>query len=358
MKLLDRYLLRQFTGTFLGLVLGLPLLFIVADVTDNLDKYIDKGIPGRAVASSYVYALPQFIYWALPIAALVATVFAIGNMTRHQEITAAKAGGVSFFRLIAPLVLAAGLISVVGVGVGDLIPVTNARREAALGQRSLDASDFRNSFVFQSQDGRTLAVHRLDASQKVMVQLAVQRPAAAHRPEVSVIAYRATWDRPRGWTLKNGYLRLIPPGRATTDRAFRFDSLRIPSIKETPRELLAQPKDAAEMRYSEMGEFIRTVQRSGGDTRKLRVERAQRITLPLAVLVIVLFGAPLSTSSKRGGAAYGVGISLAVTMVYLMLFKIGTAVGSSGSLDPLVAAWMPNVLFLVGGVYLMARVRT
>ena len=112
------------------------------------------------------------------------------------------------------------------------------------------------------------------------------------------------------------------------------------------------------MRYQEMSRFIETVRRSGGDTRKLEVERAQKVSLPLALLVIVLFGAPLSTSSQRGGAAYGVGVSLAVTMGYLLLFKVGTAVGASGAVHPLIAAWAPNAVFLVGGIFLMARVRT
>ena len=103
---------------------------------------------------------------------------------------------------------------------------------------------------------------------------------------------------------------------------------------------------------------LKAIERSGGDIRKMRVERAQKIALPLALFVIVLFGAPLSTSSRRGGAAFGVGISLGVTLIYLLLFKVGTAIGSSGTLHPLVAAWAPNALFFVAGLVLLARVRT
>ena len=112
------------------------------------------------------------------------------------------------------------------------------------------------------------------------------------------------------------------------------------------------------MRYDEMARFMETVRRSGGDTRKLEVELLQKISLPMAILVIILFGAPLSTSSQRGGAAYGVGMSLAITMIYLLLFRVGTAVGASGAVPPVVAAWAPNALFLVGGIYLLAKVRT
>src|SRR5690606_26780259 len=94
MKILDRYVFRQFLGTFILLVAALPFLFLITDLTDNLDRYLGRGIPPRLVAISYVYFLPQLIFWGFPVAGLIATVFTISGMTRHQEITAAKAGGV------------------------------------------------------------------------------------------------------------------------------------------------------------------------------------------------------------------------------------------------------------------------
>ena len=356
MKLLDRYVFRQFTGTFLGLVLGLPVLFVVTDVTDNLDKYLARGIPKDAVALSYLYYLPQFVFWSLPIAALVATVFTIGNMTRHQEIAAAKAGGVSFYRLVLPILALAALLSVGAVALGELIPVTNRMRAEALGERERQVSPLRTNFVVQTADGRVLAVRRLDAGSREMLNLVVEREATDDAPGIHQTALRAEWLPRRGWRFENGYLRVLDD--RGEELSFAFDTLRIPAFRETPEELLAEPKDPEEMRYEEIGRFIGAIERSGGDARELRVEQAQKISLPLSILVIVLFGAPLSTSSRRGGAAYGIGISLAVTMVYLMLFKVGTAVGSSGALDPLVAAWMPNALFFAAGLVLLWRVKT
>ncbi|HUE96976.1 MAG TPA: LptF/LptG family permease, partial [Longimicrobiaceae bacterium] len=98
MKLLDRYLIRQFMSTFTVVVLGVPFLFLITELTDQLDSYLARGIALRSVAVSYVYYMPQLIFWGFPIAALIATVFTIGSMTRHQEIAAAKAGGISFYR--------------------------------------------------------------------------------------------------------------------------------------------------------------------------------------------------------------------------------------------------------------------
>ena len=356
-KLLDRYISRQFFTTFLVLVLGLPFLFIVIDVTDNLDKYLGRGISWGKVALSYVYQLPLFIQYSIPIAALVATVFTIGNMTRHQEIAAAKAGGVSFHRLLVPIVAWGVVLSVAALMLGELVPVTNRKRAELLGERARSfTSGTRTDFVYQTERGRTLSVRRLDSDQGRMLSVVIEQTGIGRRTGLHGTAQRADYKPGRGWMLEDGYLRLFAAGGE--ERSFQFRALRLRGLTETPQELLAEPKEPEEMSFAEMTSFIRALERSGGDTRPLQVDQAQKIALPLAVLVIVIFGAPLATSSRRGGAAYGVGISLATTMVYLMMFKIGRAVGASGGLPPLVAAWAPNALFLAAGLVLLARVRT
>jgi lipopolysaccharide export system permease protein len=90
----------------------------------------------------------------------------------------------------------------------------------------------------------------------------------------------------------------------------------------------------------------------------LRVERALKIAIPVTCLIIALFGAPLATSTQRGGAAFGVGISLATTVIFLMMIQLTKAIGGKGLIDPDLAAWIPNAVFAVIGVVLLARVRT
>lgn len=355
-KLLDRYIMRQFTTTFLLLVMGLPLLFIITDVTDRLDRYMARGIPMNQVALSYLYSIPQFVFWSMPIAALIGTVFTIGNMTRHQEIAAAKAGGVSFHRLLRPILVLSALLSLAAVGLGELIPITNRKRAETLGERMALSSTLRTNFVYQSDGGRVISARRLDVQQNELVNVVLEREATEEQPGVHATAPIARYVDGQGWTMQLGQLRILDAEGG--ELAFGFTALRLPRLRETPRDLLADPKNPEEMRYVEMGRSIEAVERSGGSGRELRVERANRIALPMAILVIVLFGAPLSTSSKRGGAAFGIGISLAVTMIYLMLFKVGTAFGVSGAIPPVLASWLPNMLFLVAGTVLLWRVRT
>jgi lipopolysaccharide export system permease protein len=354
-KLLDRLILRQFFTGFLTLVLGLPLLFIVVDITENLDRYLGRGLGGAQVALSYLYMIPQFVLWGMPIAALVATVFTVSAMTRHNEIAAAKAGGISFHRLVAPLLAAGVLLTGAGLVLGEMVPVANRLRAEVLGERTGREVRMKTNFVYQSEGGLSLSIRRLDAAEGEMTGLLIQSQGSDGE-RLHGTAARGVWEGGQGWTLHDGWVRLL--GAEGDETSFAFESMRIPSLRDTPEELLADPKDTDEMQYAEITRAVAAVRRAGGDPRELLVNREQRISLPAAVLVIILFGAPLATSSKRGGTAFGVGLSLGVTMIYLMLFRVGEAVGTSGALNPAVAAWAPNAIFLAAGLLMMARVRS
>ena len=112
------------------------------------------------------------------------------------------------------------------------------------------------------------------------------------------------------------------------------------------------------MTYREIDRRANMIQRTGGNADELLVDREQKLSIPVAVLVVILLGAPLATSSQRGGTAYGVGVSLGATILYLLLFKISGALGDAGTLTPLTAAWLPNGIFFLGGLVLLVRVRT
>jgi lipopolysaccharide export system permease protein len=172
-----------------------------------------------------------------------------------------------------------------------------------------------------------------------------------------VSATEAYYDSLGTWRVENGYLRRFAGDRGP-EQAYRFRELRLDSFRETPEQLMARPKEPEEMRYFELGSFIATLERSGVRPLKLVVERAQKIAIPVATLVIILFGAPLAMTSSRGGPAYGIGVSLGITILYMLLFKVTGAAGAAGAIDPLWAAWIPNVLFLGAALVLLVRVRT
>ncbi|PYO80161.1 MAG: YjgP/YjgQ family permease [Gemmatimonadetes bacterium] len=363
MKTLDRYLAREWTKVFLLAALGFPFLVMVIDLTDKLDTYLGRGISKGAVAYSYIFYLPETISLVFPVAVLFAVVFTVGTLGRHSELTAAKASGISFHRIVRPLVLASLAAVVLDLGLTELAPVTSARRAELLGEKAPTNTGSRFSpFVYRADGGWVYSIRSLELKTngaEMRDPIMEREGTGEDYPTILVAAQRATYDTARttrGWTLTKGAVRyLLGPGREPT---FRFEGLRTKALRETPTALLAQPKAPDEMRYAELGRYIDALARSGSDTRKLRVERALKLSVPFACIIVALFGAPLAISTPQSGTAWGVAVCLATTFVDLLMFQLSKAVGSGGALPPAFAAWVPNLLFGAAGVWLWRKART
>jgi lipopolysaccharide export system permease protein len=355
-RILDRLVARSFMKVFLAFVVGAPILFILGDVTENLDRYLDRGLSWGEVARAYLYQLPQFIQWSFPIAALVAAVFTIQTMTQHREIVAAKAGGVSFHRLILPIVLLGVVLMGIALGLEEVVPRANRTAFEILQQVDV-RRDFRSNFVFQGDRDRNFAIRSLNVSQGLMSGIVMETvEPGSNRPSDHLLAELARYDGETGWTFHDGYYRVLPEGGE--ELAFKFGTAQIRGFDERPEDFLEQPRKPEEMTYREMGRLADIMIRSGGTPTVLLVDQQKKLAIPVATLVIILFGAPLATSSKRGGTAYGIGVALISTILYLLLFRITEAIGDTGGLSPFMAAWTPNFLFLAAGLLFMVRVRT
>jgi lipopolysaccharide export system permease protein len=358
MRTLNRYVLREWSRVFLTTLLGFPILVIVIDLTDKLDRYMSRGISKGAVALSYVFDLPEKMFQVLPVAVLFATVFTVGALGRHSELTAAKASGISFHRLVRPLFLAAGAAFLAGLLLGELAPVVQTRRMELLGERQIRSSTGRYNFVYRADGGWVYAIRSLELSTRELRDLIMEREGTgAAYPTIVLAAQRGVYsDTTSRWTMHDGALRYL--GGPLEEFAFQFDSLRTRRFSERPVDLLAEPKAPEEMRYAELGRYIDALSRSGSDTKKLRVDRALKIAIPFICFLIALFGAPLAISSPRSGAAWGVAVSLATTFIVLLMFQLSKAVGAGGVLPPLLAAWTPNILVAVAAVYLLRKAQT
>ena len=356
MRTLDRYVLRQWAMVFLVVMFGFPLLVIVIDLTDKLDRYLARGLTKSHVALAYVYGMPDTMFLVLPAAVLFATVFTVGSMGRHSELTAAKASGLSFHRLVLPIFLAAVAACVAGVGLSELVPIGAARKAELLGEKAIRTGS-RTNFVYRADGGWVYAIRNLQIATRDMNDLILERVGTGPEyPTIVVTARRARYGRVAGWTLQDGRVRyLLGPG---IERTFEFRTLRTRIMRETPEGLLAEPKAPEEMRYAELGRYIDALARSGSDTRKLAVDRALKLAIPFTCIIIALFGAPLAITNPRSGAAWGVAVSLATTFLFLLLMQLSRAVGGGGLLPPTVAAWLPNVLAGVGAVWLLRKAQT
>jgi lipopolysaccharide export system permease protein len=356
---LDRYVFSEFTTIFVATALGFPVLITIIDLTDNLDKYLSRNLPRGDIALSYVYSLPDSMYMVLPAAVLFATVFSIGALTRHSEITAAKASGISFYRLTIPIYLAATLAGGLSLVLSELAPMGNRRRNELRKEVTYTTGTERYNFAFASGEGRVYKVQQLQTASGTAEAVQVERRGLegdSTYPTWIVSAQRAKWQAGNGWLMMSGTMHVLTGER--NDVTIAFDSLRDRHFVETPVQLMASPRAPEDMRYEELGRYIRALERSGSDVNRIKVERALKIAVPVTCIIIAIFGAPLATSTQRGGAAWGIGLSLAVTVLFLVSIQLTQAIGAKAVMDPTLAAWLPNILFGVGGLLLLARVRT
>jgi len=355
---LDRYVLGSWLRIFILTALGFPLIAIMINLTDNLNKLLDRGLSMREIAVSYVYSIPENAFIVMPAAVLFATVFTIGAMGRTSEVTAAKAGGVSFHRLTMPIIIAAIFASGLAFVVGELAPGSTARQLELQKLRAVRPTSVRNNFVYRADAGWVYTIKTLDVKNRQLKQLLLERQGSgADYPDLVINADSAGYNDSLGiWRLKNGTSRVVagPEHQA----AFTFRTLRLRALTQAPADLLAESKAPDEMRYAELGRYINALQRSGNDVNKLLVEQALKIALPVTCFIIALFGAPLAMTTPRAGAAMGIAISLGTTVIFLLLTQITKAIGSGGVVNPLAAAWAPNVVFFFAGLILFSRART
>jgi len=364
---LDRYLLREWLRVFLITLIGFPILVIVIDLTDKLDQYLSRGVSRSQVALSYFFDLPEKMFLVLPVAVLFATVFTVGALGRHSELTAAKASGISFHRLVRPLFVAAGLAFIAGLLLGEIAPVATSHRLEMLGEKAIRSTTSRYNFVYRADRGWVYAIRSLDLRTREMSDVLLEREGTGEDyPTIILAAQRAIYadtgtaakrDAAR-WSLQRGTLRYLPGSKPEGEIAFEFDSLRSRTLQERPVDLLAEPKSPDEMRYAELRRYVDALMRSGSNAKKLQVELALKIAIPFICLLIALFGAPLAISTPKSGAAWGVAASLATTFIVLLMFQLAKAIGAGGVMPPLLAAWAPNILVGVASVYLLRKAPT
>ena len=355
---LDRYVLAEFMKVFFNMALGFPVLVIIIDVVDHLEKYLNRHLTWQQIALSYVFWIPDSMYLVLPVAVLFATVFSIGGFTRHSEITAAKASGMSFHRVVAPIFVAAGVVMLLALGLGELVPVTNAKREELLEEHKYRPGQNRFNFAYSAQEGRVYKIGNLVIERHEIDVMEIERKGGSEDyPTILIAAQTAQWDSVTGkWMMKFGTLHIVPD--SAHDMAYTFDSLRDRHFIEAPVELTALQRSPDEMRFGELKRYVHSLERSGANVNEIKVELSLKIAIPVTCLIIALFGAPLATSTQRGGTAVGFGISLATTLIFLMMIQVTKAVGQGGIVPPYLAAWLPSLLFGIVGAVLLARVRT
>jgi lipopolysaccharide export system permease protein len=358
---LDRYVLKQWLTTFALSAVGVPAVAVVIDLAERFSRISARHVPLGQILLGQMYLFPQKMSMLVPAAVLFATVFTLNAMGRHSELTAVQGGGISFYRLITPLLILSTLAIPADYELQELAGWTTTRQKELQLEKTSSVSPFRQTFAYASLSNWTWSffemVQKPGGEARAAGILAEGPPADSGR-RWTISADSAVWDvASKQWSLRRGTAYLVSDSGGVL-ATFGFRSMRVNAFTETPGELMTEVKKAEEMTTPELRAYVKRLDLSGAPKGVFAVELPLKYAVPVACLVVALFGAPLAITNARAGAAVGLAIALGTTLAYLTGTQIMKAIGGKELISAMLAAWSMNIVFFVIAIVLLARVRS
>ena len=361
--LVDAYVLNGFLFYLAVLLLALVSLIEVFTFFELLGDMLKNDI-SMATMLDYLWNLaPKLIYDLTPIGTLVASLICFGILTKYNEVTAFKAGGVSVHRLAAPVLFVSFLISGALFAFDHYyIPEANRRQEmlrAEIKKKPVQTYLDPNRQWIYGKGSRIYNYQFLDPHQALMSKVNVYEldPKTFHVMH-QISAERARWEpKLQTWLFQNGVSQELHHD-SDNYRPFYGASASFAELTEQPSWFVKEEKEYKEMNFSELGQYIHELQDEGMETTPLQVQYYKKFAVPLFVLIMAILSVPFAFIAGNRGAMTGVGISFGIAIAYWTIGTLFEQIGDLNQLPAAMAAWSPDVLFSLAGLYFMARMKT
>lgn len=355
MRILSRYVQRQFCVYLALCFAGFLAVFIVVDLAGRLSGFIDSGASGGTICLYYALSVPYMGILILPMAMLLASLFCFGNLARFGELAAMKSAGISLYSIAAPVLGAALLVCAASFFLTDrVMPGANRKRTTIVqGKRSAVVTPIVSQVVLQDVDGQILSVGTYYRNEERGAQVTLDTYDGMRLVE-KLRAEEMRWQSGE-WRFLRGEVRKFSEGGG--EQMSKFVEVPAREITLTPEDLSRHNRSADELSFSELTALIQRKRRMGDDVIRVRVARYMRVSFPFTGFVMALFGISLSSRTQRAGKPLLIGICLLISFVYYGCIQAGRVMGWNGLLPPFSSAWAANFLFLSLGAVLLIRTR-
>jgi LPS export ABC transporter permease LptF/LPS export ABC transporter permease LptG len=360
-QVFDVYIIRGWFFYLLVMLVALTGLYVIFDFFQLLGDIVWHHAPAVLVLNYYRYLLPQVIYLMLPLSILVATLVNFSLLTKTNQVTAIKAVGISLYRISVPVLVVSAMLSAGMFILGDqYLPETNQRQDALRNEIKGEPAQtyFRpdRQWIF-GEANRIYNYRFFDPDHNVFASISVFDFDAQFRMTRRIFAARAFWEpHIHQWILEDGWVRMLQGNRVTQYKPFSVATF--PGLTERPSYFKKDVRPSEQMSAIELRHYIQSLQQSGFDVVRLSVQFYRKFSYPLIAFVVALIGIPFSFSVGRKGALSGIALSLLIAILYWSTSSLFEAMGNLSQLPPAIAAWSPDILFGLGGFYLLMRVRT
>jgi lipopolysaccharide export system permease protein len=357
MKIIHRYFLREFLTIMSILTLGLALIFSLLDLIDKIDDFLPGKLTMFRLAEYILLTLPKYLYYLLPMALLICSLFVFSQASRNKEIIAFKAIGGRTKKLFYPFIIAGLLFSLFSFSIGEFIVPAFATQTL----------EFRKSFMKNAdkvtfKEG-TIWMRGTDGS-PVRIELYVPKNNIAKGVSIFILgegtlkkrmeAEEARWNRNREakgvWELKNVIIYDLEKGGVSRTVEMDYTNL------ESPDFFTKGMKKPEEMGIVDLYRYTAKLKAAGFRDEKLIVDMHSKISYPVANLFMMILGISLSVMSSIGGGLIAAGLGISISFIYWLGYTFMLSMGYTRILPPAVATWMMPVIFSIVAVYLFKNV--
>ena len=353
MKTLDFYIIKKFLGTFFYAISLLIMIVIIFDLSENIDEFISKNAALKEIIFDYyLNFIPYFINLFSYLFTFISVIYFTSHMAAKSEIIAILSSGVSYYRMLRPYFMSAAFLALLSFYLANfLIPHTNQKRRAFTDTYFQNLSKNKDEHIhLQISPGTFVYMESFNINSKTGYRFTLEK-FNGHDLELKISSDRISWDSLTGnWNIQNYTARKVDGMR---ERVWQGRSLDT-AFNLKPVELYIKKENYEEMTYYELKNFIRQEKLKGAEEVVFYdMEMHNRIASPFATLVMTLIGVSLSSRKLRGGIGMHLGLGILLTFTYILFMRVTTVFATVGDLPPYIAAWIPNIIFILIGLFLL-----
>ena len=359
LKKIDWYILKKFLTTFVFAILLLSVITVVVDISEKSDDFIKSGLPASQIITKYYFGfLPRIVAMLFPLFVFISVIFFTSKMAGRSEIIAILASGTSFRRMLYPYFLGAAILAgCLWLSYRYLIPKANAIY-SVFQTKYIDAGNSyspfgtTNTIYFKNDTIRYGQVSYYDTASKRGSNFVIQK-IQHNKLTYNLRAETLQWDTAkRKWKLFSATERIVDSGG---ERLKQYDTMFI-DLNFKPSEIKKDEYTKDKLSTPELTDFIQKEELRGQEgINDLKVERYKRDATPVAVFILTLMGVSVSSRKVRGGSGFHMALGFIIAALFVMTDRFSTIFSTKGNLSPLIAAWIPNVIFLAVALYLYRR---
>jgi lipopolysaccharide export system permease protein len=362
MKLIDRYLLKNFLVPLGYCLTAFILIYMVFDLFDNLSNFIKAGTPLPSVLKFYALLIPSVLVFIVPISLLLSALYSLSQLTKNNELTAMRASGISLYRLVTPFIG-------VGIAASLLVAVVNevlAPWSAYWSYQFIESLDSQNevniykarNLAYKNESYRRIwLIGTFDTRTFTMENVEMIQQREDDSDDYKIQAPKAQWLDGRWW-LSNPVIQRYDKRGHPMGPPKVETNLELTECSETPEDFLNEIKDPAYLSSRAIIEYLRTHQQLSDSTiARIKVDLHYRQAMPWTCLVVVLLGIPFGSQTGRKGALLGIILALSLFFSYYILINVGMVFGKKQMLEPWLSVWLPNMVFFIIGSVLVHRMR-